>query len=229
MTGREIYQIWAPARARWVEWARPVHFVAADSQHWKDIRVAMFSAPPISYVDKAKTGIAIILDLPAHNGILEGIALAKIGFRPIPIYNGTNPPQESKALIDNHTIASALAWGGSLLADIELPADAPPVFLLDSNRTHRHRMDASDFDNSWDVYGQDMPSAQYFLDHGINTIIVRAEKVQRDLMKLLFNFQSNGINVFTTNGSGVPKRVIHPLLIRSRIYKRWLEKPGRLG
>ena len=27
MTGREIYKIWAPFRAKWVDWTRPVPFI----------------------------------------------------------------------------------------------------------------------------------------------------------------------------------------------------------
>lgn len=30
MTGKELYQIWAPTNKRWVEWVRPVPFIHMD-------------------------------------------------------------------------------------------------------------------------------------------------------------------------------------------------------
>ena len=77
---------------------------------------------------------------------------------------------------------------------------ASPVFLLDSNRMHRHKAEISLFDNSWDIYEQDIPTAEYFLNSGITKIIVSGRIINRDLNKILYNFQKKGIEIFFTNG-----------------------------
>lgn len=207
MTGKDIFKIWAPVDAKWTEWVRPVPFVSLDDSSRKNT-VYNFIIPKINYISKPLTDTAIIIDLPGYESISEGLALAQIGFRPIPLYNGTNEQKGAMALVDNHAIASALIWGVAELKKIEIGSNASPVFLLDSNRTHRFKMSSSVFDNSWDIYDQDMPSAEYFMNNGINKIIVRSEKVQKDLNKILYKFQQKGITIFFTEGYERPREVM---------------------
>lgn len=206
MTGRDAFKIWAPARAKWVDWVRPVPFVAMHHSHGAGV-AAGFTIPGIAYIAKAQENLAIIADMPGADAINEGIALAGLGFRPIPLYNGTNQQQGAMPLIENHAMESTLLWGASKLERIELPQNAPPVFLLDSNRTHRYKMHASIFDNSWDIYDQDMPSADYFLSSGIRRIIVRGEAIQKDLARILCKIQKKGITILFTDGYNQPKEV----------------------
>lgn len=226
MTGKEIYKIWAPPEARWTAWVRPVPFVGIG-------KLSPSGADPVSfggtgsvamshgetqgsYYDAAhdildgnelKTDTAIILDLPGHEAILEAISLARKGFRPIPLYNGTREQPGAMALVDHHGLEQALLWGAMELVTIKLEKDAPPVFLLDSNRMHRYRMASSVFDNSWDLYYQDLPSAAFFVKNGINKIIIKGEKVQRDLAKILYRFPAKGIALFHTDGDESPRKV----------------------
>lgn len=204
MTGKDIYKIWAPVGAKWADWARPVPF-AAINENSRINRAVYFTIPVINYINKTLENTAIILDLPGYDSIKEGIALAKSGFRPIPLYNGANAQQGAMALIDNRNIESALIWGASELEKLEININAPPAFLTDSNRTHRFKTAASVYDNSWDLYHQDMPSAEYFLDNGINKIIVRGEKIQKDLSRILYKHQNKGIAVAFTDGYAEPK------------------------
>ena len=37
----------------------------------------------------------------------------------------------------------------------------------------KDKIDISIFDNSWDVYHQDLPTAEYFLNNGIKNIVVK--------------------------------------------------------
>jgi len=208
MTGKDIFKIWAPSGARWIEWVKPVHFAAIDHKYEEQSNyVCNFTIPKIFYINDLKTDTAAILDLPGHDGIEEGLALAKLGFRPIPLYNGTNEQHGAMPLVDNRTIRKALIWGALELKDLKIADTALPVFLLDSNRAHGFRIDVSVFDNSWDLYGQDMPSPEYFLENGINKIIVRGEKIQKDLAKILYNYQKKGVSIFFTNGYEKPKEV----------------------
>jgi len=206
MTGKDTYKIWAPAGAGWTDWVRPVPFVSIKDS-FTPKTACNFTIPPINYISKLPAGTAVMVDLPGYDGIKEGLALARIGFRPVPLYNGTNEQEGAMALVDNHIIESALVWGASELRKLELPPDALPVFLLDSNRTHRFKMNVSVFDNSWDLYDQDIPSAEYFLNHGIHSIIVRGEKIQVDLAKILYKFSGKGIKILFTDGYEAPKEI----------------------
>lgn len=206
MTGRDIFKIWAPSGARWVDWVRPVPFVAINN-NFKSYTVSNFSVPEINYIKEAKDDIAIIVDLPGYHSVNEGIALGKMGFRPIPIYNGTTEQEGAMPTVDNNTAQNSLIWGASELQKLEIKEDAPPVFLVDSNRMNRLKMNDSVFDNSWDIYDQDIPSAEYFLKNGINKIIVRGEKIQRDFCKILYKFQNKGIKILFTDGYEEPEVV----------------------
>lgn len=206
MTGKDIYKVWAPAGARWTDWVRPVPFVAIKDSRQPDIPYN-FTIPPINYISGLPENTAIIVDLPGYESVQEGLALAQMGFRPIPLYNGTDEQEGAMALVDNHAVERALVWGASELAKIKIRPDALPVFLLDSNRIHRFKMKASIFDNSWDIYDQDMPSAEYFLNHGIYNMIVRSEKIQNDVIKILYQFSRKGIKILFTKGYEAPKAV----------------------
>lgn len=199
MTKKEIYRNWAPIGVKWTEWVRPVPFVMLDNN--LNIREYYnFNIPKINYkIDDCKN-TAVIVDLPGIESITEGLALSKIGFRPIPIYNGTDETEGAKATTDNHTIKMGLIYGANELIKQNISNEAPPAFLLDSNRINRFKMNASIFDNSWDIYAQDLPSAEFFIKNDINKIIVRSKFINKDLKKILYQFQQKKIRIFLNNG-----------------------------
>lgn len=199
MTGKDFYKIWAPIGAKWVDWVRPVPFVGIN-ENLKIYEIENFTIPQINYIQNPTTDTAIIIDLPENNSIKEGLGLAKFGFRPIPIYNGTDQQDGAMATVDNKSIKIGLIKGALELQKMEIDKNAPPAFLLDSNRMNRYKMNLSVFDNSWDIYAQDLPSAEYFLKNGINKMIVRGEAIQTDLQKILYSFQQKGISIYLTNG-----------------------------
>ena len=207
MTGKEVYKIWAPSNAKWTDWVRPVPFVQIDDEDFKVYKTGDFSIPKINYISELMKDTAIIVDLPEHYSINEGIALAKIGYRPVPVFNGTAQTKGSKATVDNHAVEAGLIFGGIELQKIELKQDAPPVFLTDSNRLNRHKLDISIFDNSWDLYHQDLPSAEYFLNSGITKIIVRGNIFGKDLNKILYRHQEKGMKIYFTEGYEKPKEI----------------------
>ena len=206
MTGRDIFKIWAPRGAKWVEWVRPVPFVGID-ENFEGYEVENFVIPKINYIKEFTTDTAIFIDLPGNNSIKEGLAVAKLGFRPIPIYNGTDEQKGAMATVDNKAIKIGLIKGAIELQNIQIRKNAPPAFLLDSNRMNRYKMNPSVFDNSWDIYAQDIPSAEYFLKNGICNIIVRGDCIQKDLKKILYPFQLKGINIFLSDEYENPKAV----------------------
>lgn len=206
MTGKDIFKIWAPVGAKWVDWVRPVPFIGIKEKT-KLYTVTDFIISDIKYINKLDENTAIIVDLPSSDGIKEGLGLAKLGFRPIPLYNGTNGEQGAISILNNQEIETDLIYGALELKKIHIRDDAPPAFLLDSNRTHRFKMNVSVFDNSWDIYSQDMPSVEFFKQNNINKIIVRGEKIQRDLKRILYKFQKENIQILLTNGYEEPKKV----------------------
>jgi len=206
MVGKEIYKIWAPENTKWTNWVRPVPFVAIDMYNRRN-EFNDFGVPKNIYFDKEIKNTAIIIDLPEYSSIEFGIALAKLGVRPIPVYNGTTEQEGALATTNNYIIESALIWGANELKKIEIAKDAKPAFLLDKNRTNTYKMNATVFDNSWDIYGQDLPSADYLKNNGIKSIIVIGDSIQRDLRKIVYKYQKKGIGIFLSNGYEIPKKV----------------------
>lgn len=199
MTGKEVYKKWAPTGKRWVDWVRPVPFIGIDTPY----QVHEFiddSIPKIFYINNLSKDTAIIIDIEGVDSIKEGIALAHLGYRPIPIFNGTNPSIGVSSTTNNAMIEPLLVWGALELEKIVLEEDAPPVFLLDRNRLNRYKIDPSIFDNSWDIYPQDIPSPDYFLQNGITKIVVRGNQLSRDLKKVLYPYQKKNIKILFTNG-----------------------------
>ena len=206
MTNKEIYKIWAPDKKRWVDWVRPVPFINIDDsssrKEFIDYRI-----PSINYLKEVLNDTALIIDIPGIDSIKEGIALAKLGYRPIPIFNGTNPPIGTISTTNNQIIKPLFIWGAFELKNIKLKNDAPPVFLLDQNRLNRYKINNGIFDNSWDIYDGDLPSPKYLLENGINKIIVRSNFQAKDLQKILYKWQKNNIKIFFTNGYEEPKEL----------------------
>lgn len=203
MTNKDIFKIWAPNNVKWSNWVRPVPFISIGIEDNNEVH--NYNIPTISYIDSASKDTAIFVDLPGGKSVEEGIGLSKLGYRPIPIFNGTIEQNNSLSATDNYAIIPALIWGGKELMNIDIDLSAPPVFLLDSNRMNRFKMNASIFDNSWDIYHQDMPSYKYFKSNDINKIIVVGDKFNKDLKVILYKFQKEGINIYYTNGYENPK------------------------
>ena len=206
MKAKEVYKIWYEKGGIWKGWIRPVPFIGIDTPK-ENLEIIDYHIPKIKYINKMFHDTAIIIDESGVDSIEEGIALASLGYIPIPIFNGTNPSIHSKATTNNSIIEPLLIWGALILKEIKLNKDNPPVFLLDSNRLHRYKITSSIFDNSWDVYSQDLPTHHYFKKNNITKIIVRSNQLNKDLKKILYQYQKNKIDILFTNGYEEPKKV----------------------
>lgn len=206
MTGKELFRIWSPVGKKWTDWVRPVPFVMM-SEHSKIYNITDFTIQTVEYIDATCKNTAVIVDLPGAESVKEGIALARLGFRPVPIFNGTVEQQGARATVDNQSVGVALMHGAAELDKFEIEDTALPAFLLDSNRLHRFKMDVTVFDNSWDVYPQDLPSAEYMVASGISKVLVVGESFSKDLKKILYDYQKKKIEIFLTNRYNEPKKV----------------------
>lgn len=220
MNGEEIYKIYAPIDAKWTEWIRPVPFVAISTYN---------RTPAINWIDRKITflnqyepGTAIFVDLPGEESIELGIALAYLGYRPIPIFNGTDEQEGSKATTDTYLIEKHLINASEKLKNINLKKDANPVFLLDSSRMNRYKANESVFDNSWDLYKQDIPSLEYFKKNNIYKIIIVGNEVERDLRKIFFEFQNAGIQFYLTNTYSTAQNIRLKKTIKEKFEKEEL-------
>jgi len=220
MIGKEIYKIYAPNATKWTEWVRPVPFVAIDTYSRKP--TSDWIDKKVIFLNQYEKNTAIFIDLLGKESIELGISLAHIGYRPIPLFNGTDEQKYSQATTDTYLIESSLINGSQKLKNISLKDDANPTFLLDSSRMNRYRAKESIFDNSWDLYSQDIPSFEYFKQNGINKIIVVGNTIQRDLRKIFFKFQDAGIEIYLTNGYVTPQKVILKKTLKERFEKEEL-------
>ncbi len=217
MIGKELFQIYAPEGAKWTSWVRPVPFVAIDYYERKP--AFQFQERKAIFMKEYQEDMAIFVDLPGQESIELGISLAKIGYRPIPVFNGVDVQQGTLGTTDTCLVESALINGGKKLKAIPLSLKANPAFLLDSARMNRYRAKASMFDNSWDLYGQDIPSIEYFKQNGIHKILVVGEEIHSDLKKIFLKFQKEGFEILTTDGFSP----IHKIILK-KTFKERLEK-----
>lgn len=220
MNGKEIYKIYAGDAAKWTNWIRPVPFVAIDTYDRKPI--TNWVDRKVMFIDEYQKDVAIFIDLPEQESIELGISLAKLGYRPIPVFNGTDAQAGAEATTDTYLVERALINGAEKLKNIHLNNDANPAFLLDSYRTNRYRANESIFDNSWDLYKQDIPTADYFKQNRITKIIVVSSDIQKDLKKIFLKFQENGIEFYITDGYIKPQKVILKKTIKERFEKEEL-------
>lgn len=217
MTGEEIYKIYAPNGAKWAEWVRPVPFIAIDTYNrepivdWVDRRVF--------FLKEYEQDAAIFIDLPGKESIELSIALASIGYRPIPLFNGTDEQINAQATNNTYWVECCLINGGQKLKNIFLSNNANPAFVLDSLRTNRYRAKDSIYDNSWDLYKQDIPTAEYFINSGIKKIIIVGNTIQRDLKKIFYDFQLKKIEIYLTDGYALPKRIMLKKTIKEKLEK----------
>jgi hypothetical protein len=125
-----------------------------------------------------------------------GLALAERGYRPVPLFNGTQGPA---ALIDLAPIIAALGAGAARLKGLALPPDAPPAFLLDSRRgTPASGPTPGCYDNRWVVLPQDFPSASFLASKGVReiTLVQRGSSSPAvDLSHVLVRWQQGGVRL----------------------------------
>lgn len=188
---------------------------------------------------------AIIVDLPGEYGVLWGIELARLGYRPIPLYNALPFPPAAKVsqeaerpatTVDVESILAALMRETDTLKQIALPANAPPAFLLDADRLNA-RIDLSPgvFDNRSVCFSTDFPTAQFLFANGIRTaIILQRDEVRSDLMQALLPWQQSGIEILqkNTGESLCPVVLKKPSFLERLVYKLsvWFGlKRGELG
>jgi hypothetical protein len=211
MSKEEIYSIWVPDESPWSRWAKPVLFAHIEPV-LSEIPITE-AAGDVSWSPPPGDKVALALDLPGAEGVLTGLALAGRGYRPVPLYNAVPLPYNElllDPLTSTHTskavaavnvlpILGALSQGAAQLAQLKLPVDAPPAFLLDANRHGDGRkMEPEEFDNRSVSFTTDFPSANFLASRGIQRVIlVQRDRLepQSDLAHSLRRWQDGGLKL----------------------------------
>src|SRR5262249_26112950 len=147
-------------------------------------------SPEVDWAPAAQERFALALDLPGDEGVWLGLALARRGYRPVPLYNALPLPfgmsafdpvsQRPVAAVDIMPIIAALCQSAEQLASLPISFDAPPAFMLDSNRQAKNvRMLPGEFDNRSVCFTTDFPSGNYLSTRGVQgVLLVQRERVE---------------------------------------------------
>jgi len=166
---------------------------------------------------------AIVVDLPGLQSVRYGLALAKRGFQPVPVFNGCPGP---KAVVPVEALQSAMIYSASVLAQMKVDSHAPPAFLLDANRLKEAgKTRPGDFDNRWMTFPQDFPSGGLLLSRQIETAVLLQEgsRVSDDLAHVLLEWKNAGIRMHLDDrrspGKAAPLAVQQPHRYRALWYR----------
>lgn len=189
----DVFAAWAPDGAAWSAWAKPIAFVQADVIAGSAPAATTAVRPLPDFLDPRSI---VVVDLPGADAVAAGLALAKRGFRPVPLFNGTSGPA---AIIDVSPIAQALWSGADSLSRGMLAQDAAPAFLLDSRRQGPGGSPRpGSYDNRWVVLPQDFPSGSLLASRGLMTATIIQSgslSIAPDLAHVLRRWQETGIRI----------------------------------
>jgi hypothetical protein len=205
----EIYDRWAPPEGLWSLWVRPNLFAQmADCEApGKDDGPDPWLRLAADWADAQRERTALLVDLPGEESVWWGLALARKGYRPVPLYEVCTGPHEA---IDQWPLLRALCVGAEFLGSLRLPADAPPAFLTDARRMNAAAVRPGAFDNRWQLSPFDFPSAAFLTRHGLRRalLLVRGvEPPQEDLVRVLHDWQGAGVSaaVLDVAAAGRPR------------------------
>jgi hypothetical protein len=224
MLKEECFAIWAPPGGLWSPWAKPVLFTQL-SPILRSPLVDLQELSADEFAGVPSPGrAALILDLPGDDSVRACLAVARIGYRPVPLYNVTDG---LSPVLDVTPIMRGIAAATVRIQDLHLPANAPPAFLLDADRmTPKILPNPGKFDNRWVALPQDFPSATFLLAHGISEALLlqRSRAAPRDdLTHVLLRWQGGGVRLAALNlnqpGSPEPLTVARPSLFRRAWYQ----------
>jgi hypothetical protein len=229
MNKHAIFAAWAPDESVWSIWAKPVLFAHMSSAAGRLADAQSLGTAEIWPPPALSERTAIFLDLPGAEGVRVALAWAAAGYRPVPVYNAAPAPVDRETgspgneVVAVRPILDALAAGAPVMAQWRLPADAPPIFMLDANRRAGIRAaEAGWFDNRSISLTTDFPSAQFLTSKGISRVLlVQPTSVtpQEDLAHTLLRYQENGIEIVSRLATSFePAR---PILVPRPAWYRW--------
>jgi hypothetical protein len=159
VTPEQIFELWAPERARWSKWAKPVLFAhldavkpapAAPVEHATVEPATIEStavepttvepatvepAPPppprLTGVPPADGATAVVVDLPGASGVSAGLLLAEAGYRPVPLYNAVPSPRAGATISRGPVVVDTAEALDALRSGDEIPRASVVVDLTE--------------------------------------------------------------------------------------------------
>lgn len=195
MNREEALLIWAPVNSPWSRWTKAVLF-GFMPEEIPDLH----SSVSTSWRKPFNPRAGLLAELAGDEGVEFGVALARSGYRPIPLYNACPYPvgESGPSAIEVGPIMRALERETTALKSLPLPPDAPPAFLLDAYRRRPASPPAAGwFDNRSIIRETDVPTAAFLKEHGIREMIVVQSKpeLQSDLRAVLLAWQEGGLAI----------------------------------
>jgi hypothetical protein len=120
----EILEAWAPPDDQWSLWVRPILFAQMEDD------VAAMSGPDrwrtidVTWAPKTSDHVMVLIDLPGAESVWMGMALAQLGYRPVPLFNACTGSYE---LVDQRPL---MLWK-------VFPQDLPSVPFLKEHGCER--------------------------------------------------------------------------------------------
>ena len=182
MMNRTTFSRWRSAAGKWAHFIKPSLLVADAA----DTPTEPLQVPELSWLTPASVR-ALVVDLPAKEAVQFGIALARMNWAVVPMFNTTSGAAEVRptaALISTLRAAA-----------LELPVNTagPPAFLIDRERQTlgRPALADGDFDNRWYVFESDFPSEAFLIANGVTrlSIVTRDKSIGADLRDALASFR----------------------------------------
>ena len=225
MEREEIFEAWVMTGGVWSPWAKPVLFsflpwtlpeppLAAPSPseaiRAPDERLAPTAdAPrphfPTQGIPAPGERQALVVELPGPLAVTAGLAVAEMGYRPVPLFNACPPPLAeggwglAPAAVDVDAILAALVRGAERLRTLPWVAGAPPAFLVDADRqTPRIPFRPGVFDNRSVVFPTDFPSAAFLTSQGVAGAVLLRERdrpVAWDLARVLREWRRGSLTL----------------------------------
>jgi hypothetical protein len=206
MTKEEIFNAWAPEGVEWSDWAKPVLFAQWPDTVTPPATTPEWAEPDYLWLPQSAGRTAVVVDLPAVESVRTGIAFARRGYRPVPLFNTSHGPSP---VIEIAPLVLELGRGARQLQTIALASSAPPVFLIDANRMQPSVPPSpGKFDNRWVVFPQDCPSATFLRSRNIAEVLLihAGGRVQEDLAHVLLRWQQGGLRILSASPSDTSPR-----------------------
>lgn len=217
-----LYEVWAPLDGRWSPWVKPVLFAADARVGGSGSSLGHFSRE-FPWLRNTDLRTALIVDCPGDESLAIGVAAARAGFRPVPLFNACHGTNE---VISQAPLFRTIEHATDQLRTIPLASDAPPAFLLDSRRLTPDRPpQPGDFDNRWMVFPQDFPSANFLLAQGIVMVqLVQSSHgpPQQDLSHVLQRYQKAGLALLSISTSAADQTAPQELIVPKPRWYGWL-------
>jgi hypothetical protein len=206
MTGKQLYEVWAPTESSWSPWVSPALFAQMECRE-DSAAIVPGRSETRWYEERADPESAVIVDLPGADSFQLAMTLAALGYRPVPVINASpgplpllfTPPSQPLVVLDMSGLLAEICASSRVLHDLRLGPGAPPAFILDSLRLKGNNPVRDDvFDNRWMIFPQDFPSARFLAEHKIKRVIlvqVQQNQPQDDLSHVLLRWQQAGIEI----------------------------------